>query len=141
MNQKQETTILIAISFAATSDETLRKLIVRLLEGSGYTVISAQSPEHAVDLMNSYEIDGIVMTSDWATFLSETHAPSLIEIAKEAIPTLTIVLHHNHHIYDQVYFPNKNEYMRLPLDTNQFWSRLKNVLKTFEQKSNEIKRC
>ncbi len=125
MNQETSTTILVAISLSSMSD-----IAVRILEHNEYAVYTAQSPEHAFDLMDSYHIDGIVMTSNWVTISSKKHAKSLIEIAKKTIPSLTIVLQHNRHIYDKIYFPGKNEYMRTPIDFKIFLGYLEDVLKS-----------
>ncbi len=133
MNQAPEITILVAISFTETSDDFRRKLVVLILEKKGYSTISAQSPEHAIDLINSEKIDAIVMTSDWAVVQSKSHATSLIEIAKETIPTLTLILPNDFYsrIYDKVYFSRKNEYVRVPINSCRILDPLETVLKTF----------
>ncbi|MEJ2749245.1 MAG: hypothetical protein P8183_15270 [Anaerolineae bacterium] len=99
-------------------------LVSEFLEESGYQVLMTSLLDEAVAIVRSRHLDGIVMTYDWAVRKETGQSQSLMEMAKDKIPTLTLIGSVFNEPIDAVYHRPMHEFATLPVSTEEITSRL-----------------
>ncbi|MCB9421687.1 MAG: hypothetical protein H6667_17940 [Ardenticatenaceae bacterium] len=118
-----------ALLLVAISNKEWSALVGEFLQENGFQVVTAFSLEESIELVKSRHLDGIVMTADWAIAETGDGSETLIGLAKDKIPTVTIVEGGNYEILDVVYYHSViQEYVRTPFSREELVGRLERAM-------------
>lgn len=113
----------------AISNPEWSALVREFLQGNGFQVLTASSLEESVELVKSCHLDGIVMTADWAVVETGVGSETLMGLAKDKIPTVTIIEKRNYEILDAVYYHSViQEYVSTPFSGEELVGRLERAM-------------
>ena len=112
----------------AISDLDLSALVRESLQENGFQVLTASSLEESVELVTSRHLDGIVMTADWAVAETGGGSEMLMGLAKDKIPTVTIIEKHDYEILDVVYPSAMHQFVTTPFGSDELYARLERAM-------------
>jgi DNA-binding response OmpR family regulator len=124
VNKQQSRPILVAIP------QEWQAQVHNFLENKGFSVLTASSREEALSLLQSQNLSGIVMSSDWEVDDDEDKIIGLIERARGRIPTVTLITQQSfrdkgNSVYDAVYAPPRHDVCTVPFDPEELLSRMR----------------
>ncbi len=108
-----------------------QKQVFQHLETQGYSLISANSQDEALAIVQSgRELLGVILVSDWAMPGEKT--ASIIKLLQEKVPTITLITEKTRqesgYLYvDEVFFPPMHEYMTVPFDLDELEGRVRKL--------------
>ena len=117
-------TLLIAIS-----NDELSGLVREFLQKEGYQVLVASSLDESIKFTKTHQLDGIIMTADWAIQETSDGNETLMGLAKDKIPTVTIIDRIDYGILDLVYYHSViQEYVSMPFSREELVGRLERAI-------------
>ena len=66
-------------------------LVCEFLQKEGYQVLVASSLDESIKFTKTHQLDGIIMTADWAIQETSDGNKTLMGLAKDKTPTVTII--------------------------------------------------
>jgi len=100
-----------------------RSLVCCFLEQKGFSVLSVSSWDDASAAIQSRQLSGIVVVSEWAMASEDGATAGLVEIVKGNIPTVTLVRKiQDYRWFDEVYSRPLHEYCTIPFGLEELWA-------------------
>ncbi len=96
----------------AVSNNDWSSFIHEFLQEKEFQVFTASSLEESVGFVKSCHLDGIFMTADWAVEEFGDSKETLMGLAKDIIPTVTII--ENFDVLDLVYSSAMHQFVTTP---------------------------
>jgi DNA-binding response OmpR family regulator len=103
-------------------------LVCEFLQENGFQVLTASSLEESVELVKSRHLDGIVMTADWAVVETGGGNETLMGLAKDKIPTVTIIEKNSYDILDVVYPSAMHQFVTTPFSGDGLLGRFERAM-------------
>ncbi len=120
-----------ALLLVAISNHEWSALVGEFLRENGFEVVTASSLEESAELVKSRHLDGIVMTADWAVTETGGGSETLIGLAKDKIPTVTIItIEERSHwdILDVVYPSAMHQFVTTPFSCEGLLGRFERAV-------------
>jgi DNA-binding response OmpR family regulator len=112
----------------AISNNDLSALVCEFLQEKGFQVVTASSLDESVKFVKSRHLDGIVMTADWAVEETGCGTETLMGLAKDNIPTVTIIEKNSYDILDVVYPSAMHQFVTTPFGSDELFARLERAM-------------
>ena len=112
-------------------------LVSQLLEQHGCSVLMASSQDEARTILQSHDLSGAVIISDWALTSNDGETIGLMEIARDKVPTVCLITSKTwsqapERWLEELYHPPRHEYCSVPVGTDELLARLNQVMQKAE---------
>ena len=126
----------IAKLLIAISNDEWSGLVCELLQKEGYQVLAPSSLDEFIKFTKIHQLDGIIMTADWAVEETRSGNETLMGLAKDKIPTVTIIEKHNYEILDVVYPSAMHQFVTTPFGGDELLARFERAVQNKKLEDN-----